>query len=69
MMDIKEALLQWPEIFDRKASCNGIKNKNMSDQQFAEELCQAIIKKFKESKAHSPFIDNIWALISLICTK
>ena len=32
----------------------------MSDQQLAEELHKAIIKKFKKRKVQSLFIDNIW---------
>ena len=32
----------------------------MPDQQLAEELHKPIIRKFKKSKVHSSFIDNIW---------
>ena len=44
-------------FFDKKTS--GIKNENMWDQQLVQELHKPIIKKFKERKVHSPFIDNI----------
>ena len=37
------------KLFDRKTSGSGIKNENMSDQQLAEELHEAIIRKFKKS--------------------
>ena len=40
---------------------SGIKNKNMSDQQLAEELHKQIIRKFKKIKVHSTFINNIWS--------
>ena len=32
----------------------------MSDQQLAEELHKPVIRKFKNRKVHSTFIDNIW---------
>ena len=47
-------------FFDEKTSCSGIKNENMSDQQLAEELHEAIIRKFKKGKVQSPFTDNIY---------
>ena len=31
----------------------------MSDKELAQELFKSIIKKLKERKVHSPFIDNI----------
>ena len=34
--------------------------KNMSDQQFVEELHKPIIKKIKKKKVQSPIILNIW---------
>ena len=43
----------------RKTSGSGIKNENISDQQLAEELHKPIIKIFRKTKVHSPFIDNI----------
>ena len=55
------------KFFDKKTSGSGIKNENMSDQQLAEELQKPVIRKFNKRKVHSPFIDNIWMLILLIC--
>ena len=48
------------KFFDKKTSSSGIKNENMSDQQLPEELYKTIIRKLKERKIHSSFIDNIW---------
>ena len=48
------------KFVDKNFSGGGIKNENMSDQQLAEELCKLIIRKSKERKAQSTFIDNIW---------
>ena len=60
-MDIKEVLLQWfITFFDKKASGSGIKNENISNNELAEELHKPIIRKFKKTKVHLPFIDNIW---------
>ena len=47
------------KFFDKKSSGRGIKNENMLDQQLAEELHKQIIKKFKNRKLQSSFIDNI----------
>ena len=47
------------KFFDKKSSGSGIKNENMLDQQLAEELHKQIIKKFKNIKLQSSFIDNI----------
>ena len=47
------------KFFDKKTYGSGIKNENMSDQQLAEELHKAIIRKFKKRKVHSIFIHNI----------
>ena len=61
MTEIKGVLLQWfINFLIKKKSGGGIKNKNMLDQQLAEELHKPIIKKFKKTKLQSPFIDNIW---------
>ena len=49
------------KFFDKKSSGTGIKNKNMSDQQIAEELHKPIIRKFRKRKVQSSFIDNIWS--------
>ena len=46
-------------FFDKKISDSGIKNKNISNKELAEELLKKIVKKFKERKVHSSFIDNI----------
>ena len=32
----------------------------MSNKELAKELYKPIIKKFKQRKVQSPFIDNIW---------
>ena len=48
------------KCFDKKTSGSSIKNENMSDQQFSEELHKPIIGKSKKRKVHSHFIDNIW---------
>ena len=48
-------------LADESASSGGIKNKNMPDQQRAEELHKPIIRKIEKRKVHSSFIDNIWA--------
>ena len=47
------------KLFDKKSSDSNVKNKNMSDQQLAEQLHKPIIRKFKKRKLQSPFIDNI----------
>ena len=36
-----------------------MKNENISNKELGEELHKPIIRKFKERKVHSPFIDNI----------
>ena len=43
-----------------KIAGSGVKNEKMSNQQFAEELHQPIIRKFGKRKVYSPFKDNIW---------
>ena len=68
MMDIKVDLLQWSiNFFDKKtaggaatlAHKSAMKNENISNKELGEELHKPIIRKFKERKVHSPFIDNI----------
>ena len=60
-IDVKEILLQWfKNLFDKKTSSGTVKNENNSNKKLAEELHKPIIRKFKERKVHSPFIDNIW---------
>ena len=48
------------KFFDKKASGSGIKKKNISNTELAEELHKPIIRKFKKIKVHSSSIDNIW---------
>ena len=45
------------KFFDKKSSSSRIKNENISNK--AEELSKPINRKFKKSKVHLPFIDNI----------
>ena len=48
------------KFFDKeKTSGSGIKNKNISNRELAEELHKPIIRKFNKRKLHSSFIDNI----------
>ena len=46
------------KFLDKKSAGGGIKN--MSNQQLADELHKAIIRKFKRRKVYSSFKDNIW---------
>ena len=48
------------KLFDKKNSESGIKDEIMSNNELAEELHTPIIRKFKKTKVHSSFIDNIW---------
>ena len=43
-----------------KSTGSGIKNENISNKEFAEELQKPIIRKIKKRKIQSTFIDNIW---------
>ena len=43
------------KFFDKKTSCSGIKNGNMSDQQLADELHKPIKRKFKKRKLNHLF--------------
>ena len=47
------------KIFNKKTSGRTVKNKNLSNKELAEELHNPIIRKFKQRKVQSPFIDNI----------
>ena len=48
-------------FFDKKTpSGRGIKNKNISNREFDEELSKPISKKFKLRNMHLPIIDNVW---------
>ena len=51
------------EFFEQKTSGGTIKNKIISNKDLATELHKQIIRKFSNSKIHSPFIDNIWVPI------
>ena len=44
---------------DKSASSNGVKSKNMLNQELAEELHKPSIRKFEKRKVHSSVIDNI----------
>ena len=46
------------KFLDKKRSSSGVKNKNVSDQQLAEELQKQFIKRFKKRKVQSLFIDK-----------
>ena len=45
--------------FDKKTSGGAVKNKNMLNQELAEELHKPIIINFEKRKVNLPFIDNI----------
>ena len=47
-----------------KFARSSIKNEHISNKELAEELCKAIIRKFKKIKVQSTFIDNIWGTSS-----
>ena len=47
-------------LADEYASGGAIKKENVSNKELTEELHKPIIKKFKERKVQSPFVDNIW---------
>ena len=60
----KSLPLAWSKTLarrDKSASRSGNKNKNISNQELAEEFYKPIIRKFKKEK-NSPFIDNIWGV-------
>ena len=44
------------KFFDKKASGSGIKNKNISNKQLAEELHKLVIRKFNKRKKTLTFI-------------
>ena len=46
-------------FFDKKTSGSGIKSENISNKELVKELHKPVIRKFKQRKVHSPFIDNI----------
>ena len=45
---------------ENKFAGSCIKHENISNNELAEELHKPIIRKFKKTKVHLPFIDNIW---------
>ena len=47
------------KFLDKKSSCSGIKNENISHKKLAEELHRPIIRKFNKRKVLSSFVDNI----------
>ena len=58
-MEITGVLPQWfINFLIKNFSGSCIKNENMPDQQLAKELHRQIIKTFKKTKIHSPFIDD-----------
>ena len=42
-------------LFDKKTSCSGIKNENISNKELAEELHKSIIIKLKKENYTHPF--------------
>ena len=46
-------------FFEKKKFDSGIKNENISNKKFAEELHTPVIRKLKKRKGHSSFIDII----------
>ena len=60
MMDMKGVLLEGFLYFLIKKTSGGIvKNESVSNKELAEQLHKPIIRKFKERKVQSSFIDNI----------
>ena len=61
MMDIKEILLHWfDKFFDKKLLVAVLKMRILKKKQLSEELHKPIIRKFKQRKVQSPFVNNIW---------
>ena len=61
MMDIKAVLFQWfINVLINKTSDSSFRNENISKKELVKELHKLIIRKFKNRKVRSPFIDNIW---------
>ena len=57
------------KCFDKKTYDGTIKIKIISNKELAEELYKPIIRKFEETKVHSPFVNNIdRVLIQQICS-
>ena len=63
------------KFFDKKsallegisASGGAAKNKNMTNQELAEELHKTIIRKLEKRKVYWSFIENIFIANLLIC--
>ena len=61
MMDIKEILLHWfDKFFDKKLLVAVLKMRILKKKQLSEELHKPIIRKFKQRKVQSHFVNNIW---------
>ena len=50
------------KFFNKKSKGSGIKNEIKENQQLANELHKAIIRKFKNRNVYSSFKDNIWGV-------
>ena len=48
------------KFFDKKTVGGPVKNKNIQNNELAEELHKPIIRKFEKRKVHSSFKNNIW---------
>ena len=48
------------KFFDRKSSCSGTKNENLSSKKSANKLHKPSTEKSIKRKVYSSFIDNIW---------
>ena len=48
------------KFFDKKTPEGAIENENKTNQELAEELYKAVIRKFGKQKVHLLLIDNIW---------
>ena len=48
------------KFFDKKTVGGPAKNKNIQNNELAEELHKPIIRKFEKRKVHSSFKNNIW---------
>ena len=63
MMGIKEDQLLWyTSFFGKKSQRSGINIALESNERLANELYQAVIRKFEIRKVCSSFRDNIWAV-------
>ena len=59
-MDINMDVLQFFTNFLMKITCDsGLGNENISNKELTEELHKPIIRKCKNRKVYSSFIDNI----------